>query len=173
MTGLEGQFLNVAKKVRQEAIGKMMRKMERAAENTMKAAPRLHGEYHDVTGNLYKSIAAGVYYKGTLQTVHKTPGADPKIPSLSKGIRYPYDTYYDGSPVEGRPYRGEYGKGGQWGPDAGEDLLYDFTPKGAGAMAWQMRLVAGVDYANYVQTKKGLDVMTRLREYMIRYYHKM
>lgn len=176
MTGLSGGFQNIAKKIRQEAVTKMMAKMERAAENTMKMAPRKHGEYHDVTGNLYKSIAVGVYYNGTLQTVHTSPGPDPKMPSLSRGQKYPYKEYYDGTPVT-RPYRGEYGKGGQWGPEAGENMLWEQefggAPKGRRSMTWQLRLVAGVDYANFVQTVKGLDVMTGLREYMVRYYQKM
>ena len=33
--------------------------------------------------------------------------------------------------------------------------------------------VAAVDYAQFVETKRGHDVITSLREYMVRYFRKM
>ena len=36
-----------------------------------------------------------------------------------------------------------------------------------------MLLVAGVDYAKYVEVKRGHDVISSLREYLIRYFKKI
>ena len=127
MEDLAKQFeVNIAKKVRQMAVVKMQSKMERAASLTMKAADKSR-DFNDVTGNLYKSIAVGTFYKGVLQTIHHTPGANPVRETLEKGEVFNLDKYY-GNPVSikmsgRRPYRGEYGEGGQLGPSAAEDML--------------------------------------------------
>ena len=36
-----------------------------------------------------------------------------------------------------------------------------------------MLLVAGVDYAKFVEVKRGHDVITSLREYLVRYFRTM
>ena len=36
-----------------------------------------------------------------------------------------------------------------------------------------MLLVAGVDYARFVEVKKGHDVITSLRDYLVRYFKKV
>lgn len=177
MASLETQFLNVQKKIRQMAVVKMQQKMDRAAEATMSKAGDKR-DYNDVTGNLYKSTAIGVYYKGSLQSIHYAPGAQPTRPTLAKGETYNLDRYYGSSfsfKDSGRkPYKGEYGEGGEKGPDTAEDLLY-FKEHGYGkyTTAWQMVLVAGVDYAQFVERKKGHDVISSLRDYMVRYFTKV
>ena len=178
MEDLAKQFeVNIAKKIRQLAVQKMQQKMEHAAEMTMKAADKSR-DFNDVTGNLYKSIGIGTYYKGNLQSIHLTPGANPTRATLAKGERYNLDKYY-GSPFSfkdsGRkPYVGQYGEGGQNGPNAAEDLLlYNEHKMRSVDSTWQMFLVAGVNYANFVETKRGHDVITSLKDYLIRYFKIM
>lgn len=178
MEDLAKQFeVNIVKKVRQMAVVKMQSKMDHAASLTMKAADKRR-DFNDVTGNLYKSIAVGTFYKGALQTIHHTPGENPVRDTLAKGEVFNLDKYY-GSPFSikmsgRRPYRGEYGEGGQLGPSAAEDMLLA-SEHGMRRidLTWQMKLVAAVSYANYVETKRGHDVITSLRDYMVRYFNKM
>lgn len=177
MASLQDQFANIEKKIRQMAVAKMQQKMDHAAEMTMKSADKSRN-YNDVTGNLYKSTAIGTYYNGSLQSIHYTPGPEPTRLTLAKGERYNLDRYYR-SPFSFRdsgrkPYKGEYGEGGQNGPSTAEDeLLYREHNKGRYDATWQMLLTAGVEYANFVEKKKGHDVITSLREYMVRYFRKM
>lgn len=177
MASLSGQFLQVEKKIRQMAVEKMQQKMDHAAEMTMKAADKSRN-YDDVTGNLYKSTAIGTYYNGSLQSIHYAPGPEPTRLTLAKGERYDLDRYYGASfsfKDSGRkPYKGQYGEGGQNGPATAEDeLLYREHYKGKYDATWQMLLVAGVDYAKFVEVKRGHDVITSLREYLVRYFRTM
>lgn len=167
----------VEKKVRQMARQKMNGRMAHAAEMTVSRASKYAG-FNDVTGNLIKSIAVGAYYKRGLLDIFHTPGPEPLRPTLRKGERFDLTHYY-GNPVAikdtgKKPYKGEYGAGGQLGPDAAEDALYaaGFNIKSR-ELTWQMILVAGVSYANYVETKKKHDVISGLRDYMVRYFSKM
>lgn len=174
MGELSTQFLNIEKRIRQMAVVKMQQKMDRAAEKVVLAADK-HRDYNDVTGNLYKSTAVGTYYKGALQSIHTTPGPEPTRLTLAKGERYNLDRYYRCSfsfKDSGRkPYKGQFGEGGQNGPATAEDALY-YRENGKG-LTWQMLLVAGVDYARFVETKRGHDVISSLRAYMARYFHRM
>lgn len=177
MASLSGQFTNIDKKIRQMAVEKMQQKMDHAAEMTMKAADKSR-DYDDVTGNLYKSTAVGTYYNGSLQSIHYAPGPEPTRLTLAAGERYNLDRYYRASfsfKDSGRkPYEGEFGEGGQNGPATAEDeLFYREHNKGRYDATWQMLLVAGVDYAKFVEVKKGHDVISSLRDYLVRYFHKM
>ena len=96
MASLSGQFLDIEKKIRQMAVQKMQKKMEHAAEMTMKAADKSRN-YNDVTGNLYKSTAIGTYYNGSIQSIHYAPGPEPTRPTLAAGERYNLDRYYRSS----------------------------------------------------------------------------
>lgn len=174
MGELSSQFLNIEKRIRQMAVVKMQQKMDRAAEKTVRAADKRR-DYNDVTGNLYKSTAVGTYYKGSLQSIHMAPGPEPTRLTLAKGERYNLDRYYRSSfsfKDSGRkPYKGQYGEGGQNGPATAEDALW-YRENGKGT-TWQMLLVAGVDYAQFVEKKRNHDVISSLRDYMVRYFHKM
>lgn len=176
MASLSGQFMNVEKKIRQMAVVKMQEKMDHAAEMTMKAADKSRN-YDDVTGNLYKSTAVGTYYNGALQSIHYTPGPEPTRPTLAAGERYNLDKYYRSSfsfkDSGRRPYKGEYGEGGEYGPNAAWDELVSREHSKYQGMTWQMLIVAGVDYAKFVEIKRGHDVITSLREYLVRYFRKM
>lgn len=177
MGSLADQFVEIEKKIRQMAVAKMQQKMDHAAEMTMKAADESR-DYNDVTGNLYKSTAIGTYYKGSLQSIHYAPGPEPTRPTLAEGERYNLDRYYRSSfsfkDSGRRPYKGEYGEGGQNGPATAEDeLFYNEHGKGKYDSTWQMLLVAGVDYARFVEAKKGHDVITSLRDYLVRDFKKV
>lgn len=159
------------------AVSKMQKKMNHAADMTIKAADRLR-TFNDVTGNLYKSIGAGTYYNGALQSVHLTPGVSPVRLTLAKGEVFDLDKYYR-SPFSFRdsgrePYVGEYGEGGQSGPRTAEDLLFsnEHSMRSIDS-TWQIYLVAGVSYANFVEVKRGHDVITSLRDYLVRYFKTM
>lgn len=177
MPNLSGQFMNVEKKIRQMLVSKMQAKMDHAAEMTMRQADKSR-DYNDVTGNLYKSTAVGTYYKGELQSVHTAPGPAPTRLTLAKGEKYNLERYYR-SPLDlktagRRPYVGQYGHGGEDGPSSAEDELLYREGTGSGtSMTWQMLLVAGVDYAKFVEQKRGHDVLTSLKDYMLRYWKKM
>lgn len=177
MSNLDEFMMNVTKRVRQEARAKMQQKMEAAAEATLAKADK-HRGFDDVTGNLYKSIAIGTYYNGELQTIHHTPGPEPTRPTLAAGETYDQPRYYRGTMdvkwMKGKPFKGKYGEGGQNGPATAEDaLLYQEHSKGRGNATWQMSLIAGVDYANYVQTVRKHDVLTELREIMVRNFKRL
>lgn len=167
---------DITKKVQNEVVSKMGAKMERAALKTVAKADELR-EFHDVTGNLYKSIAVGLTYQGTVQEVYHTPGPQPTRRTLAKGERYDKSKYYNGMDVTilGRPYKGEYGSGGQDGESAAEDELFskDTGRVGRGERIWQLRIVAGVSYAGFVEKRKGLSVISDLVQYVHRYFKRM
>lgn len=172
MDCLATQFIGIRKKVRQMAAEKMQAKMERAANKAMKKADEKR-DYLDVTGNLYKSTAIGTYRNGELQSIHVAPGPKPTRRTLAEGEVYQQDYYRGQTPIYSLTpfFRGEYGEGGQDGPEAAEDLLVSLEHnKGKYELTWNMLLVAGVDYAKYVETRRRHDVISSLREYLVRYF---
>lgn len=170
-------IMNVQKKIRQQAAVKMQQKMEHAAAMVVAKADSERG-FDNVTGNLYKSIAVGTFYKGNLESIYHTPGPNPTRPTLAKGETYNLARYYQ-SPVDikmtGRkPFVGRFGRGGQSGADAAEDTLFSMEYDGIkNGMTWMLALVAGVEYANYVEKVKGHNVISSLSQYMARYFRKM
>jgi len=149
-------------------------KMLRVAKTTMKAADRLT-TFHDMTGNLWKSIAAGVYYKGKLHSIVGTKGPEPTRPSLEAGERYDLPKYYSRY-VSGRNVRkgyvGEYGHGGEDGASVAKKLLRSLEGQynKNRNFAWQLKVVAGVSYAGYVEVEHGCDVLSSLNTYLCRYF---
>lgn len=177
MVSVDEFMMNVTKRIRQEARVKMQQKMDSAASRTMAKADDARS-FDDVTGNLYKSIGIGTYYNGALQSVHRAPGPEPTRPTLAKGETYDLPRYYRSSWdikwMRKRPFKGKVGEGGQNGPDTIEDtLLYNEHGKGRGDSTWQMSLIAGVDYAQFVQTVRKHDVISKLRDYLTRYFKNM
>lgn len=174
-------LVNVEKKIHQEAAVKMQQKMERAAVKVI-AKANSKREFDHVTGNLWKSIAVGTFYKGNLMSIHHTPGPDPTRPTLAKGESYNLPYYYGSSvPLDmmtsgkkrRKPFRGECGDGGQDGASAAEDALFSMELDGMGMFTWRLAIVAGVDYANYVEKHRGHNVISSLGQYMSRYYRSM
>ena len=174
-------LVNVKKRIQQEAATKMQQKMDRAAAKVI-AKANSEREFSHVTGNLWKSIAVGTFYQGELVSIHHTPGPDPTRPTLAKGEKYNLSHYY-GSKIplnmisKGKkikpPFRGEYGEGDQDGERAAEDALLCMELDGMGLFTWRLAIVAGVDYANYVEKHFGHNVISSLGQYMSRYYRNM
>lgn len=158
---------------------RMNRMMANACENIMSSnvvtSLRENQVFYNVTGNLYKSIAAGAYYRGELINIATSPGKSPTRPTLKAGERYDLPQYYGGNKVgKKRAYRAPSDSpsmGGENGERAGEDALEWFSaPR---SYTWMLRVVAGVNYASYVENVTGHDFMTNIREYVRRYYRRL
>ena len=118
--------------------------------------------FFDVTGNLYQSFAVGIYYDSVLKGVVRVDGKDPLMPSLAEGQVFPFRLYYSGEAVSERPYIGETGEGYQWGPEESEEFLKDYKP--ANKKGFSLVVVAGMDYAEFVESKANHDVLSKLRD---------
>lgn len=129
-------------------------------------------DFISVTGNLINSFAVGIYYKGELQ---QTVTADnmqidpPKRKSLRKGQTYPVTRWYDSVEpyvgVKGTPaYKGEIGRGGVSGREAAIRKLKEIHPWKRDTYA--VIMVAPMEYADFVQTVHGHDVLTGVRDAM-------
>lgn len=168
----------VARGARRIITERMNAMMVNAANNIMNSQPvqRLHNNevFYNVTGNLYKSIASGAFYRGELIYMAGAPGEPPTRRTLKAGEVYDKPVYYSGREVGKRRYRAPKNspsRGGQYGPDMAERTLdVIFTPR---SYTWMLRVVAGVDYASYVQNVSRRDFMTDIREYVRRYYKRL
>lgn len=162
MDSLEKQFREiVVKKTIQYAKDAVHRICISAAKAYMNEIDIARG-FFDVTGNLYQSFAVGIYYDGSLLGIERVGGNDPLMNSLGEGQVFPFKVYYGGRAVSGRPYIGETGDGGQWGPEEAEYFLQDFKP--ANSKGFSLVVVAGMDYAEFVESKANHDVLTKLRD---------
>lgn len=176
---LESVFAStVVKKVRNMAYASMEQKMERAASRIASKVGD-YTKFYDITGNLFNSIAVGVYYKGELQfIVHADGGKAPTRDTLAKGETYNLPYYYSGAPSgysKGgrhgkRPFKGKVGMGGQTPKDT--DNLFNVIHVST-RYAWTLVVGTNIEYAKAVQMKDGHDVLSGLGEYIRRYYHKM
>lgn len=129
-------------------------------------------DYYDVTGNMLNSFAVGVYHKGKLARIVDASDVGREPPTrrtLAKGERYNLSAYYTGTPVihvmpdgktVSRPFRGEYGSGGQDGVSAAHRSLQQRHPQSTYALI----AVVAVQYAAFVQNKRNHDVMTAIRD---------
>lgn len=179
----------VVRKLRSIVNKRMQEKMIKAADQIVNSPimQRVYNnefeDFHNVTGNMYKSTWAAVYYTGTDKKARKTglfyavgtPGGSPTMPTLAKNEAYPLQQYYRGDSVyidEGghmHPYIGEYGEGGQDGEFAGYQNVTEGVriPK---RNVWTVTVGVGVQYAGFVFKKDGHDYMTALRDYIRRYH---
>lgn len=124
--------------------------MQQAVDQVAQQAPGIFlaaQEYMNVTGNTYRSFYAGTYYKGKLVTSQTTSGEDPTRKTLRKGEVYNLPEYYGGVPVKGARYKGDYGRGGQWGPTLGLTALRQSHPPLRHTYA--LECVLPLDYAGY------------------------
>lgn len=178
----------VVRKLRSIVNKRMQEKMIKAADQIVNSPimQRVYNnefeDFHNVTGNMYKSTWAAVYYTGTDKKARKTglfyavgtPGGSPTMPTLAKNEAYPLQQYYRGDPVYEdaiglHPYIGEYGEGGQDGEFAGYQNVTEGVriPK---RNVWTVTVGVGVQYAGFVFKKDGHDYMTALRDYIRRYH---
>lgn len=171
---LADQFSIMAKDVLGRRTVAAITKKLRAAAFEMVRVYADTKDYYDVTGNLLNSFAVGVYHRGKLVEIVDASDVGREPPtrdSLAKGELYNKPTYYTGQPVYhvmpdgksvARPYRGEYGPGGQNGENAAHRSLAQMHPSSTYALI----AVVAMKYASFVQNKKGHDVLSGLRDEM-------
>lgn len=175
MMDLAHQFDTIIKKkIQNLATEKMEAKVLRAAKEVV-AHEEKKLPFDNVTGNLRKSIAAGAYSHGNFIGMASMGGDNPTRPTLRAGEKYDLDTYYDGTMVwqHKRPYRAPKNspsRGGQYGQLEAQNALVYGYPVDA---AYGIRVIAAVDYAEYVTVKKGVDFIADMRDYLKRYFYKI
>lgn len=106
--------------------------------------------FKGVTGNAYNSVTLGLYRKNKLVYANWNGKhvEKPTMRSLAKGQRYPLPEYYDGD--KSRGYTGQYGHGGQWGPQLGPWAMYSQRyDKGLKDNDWTIVAAIPVEYAGY------------------------
>lgn len=107
-------------------------------------------EFKGVTGNAYTSVTLGLYRKNKLVYANWNGKhvEKPTMRALAKGQKYPLPEYYDGDKSKG--YIGEYGSGGQWGPQLGPWSIYSQRyNKDLKGNDWTVVAAIPVEYAGY------------------------
>lgn len=171
---LSDRFSLMAKEIiGRKTVGAITKKLRSAAFEMVSIYANTK-DYYDVTGNLLNSFAVGIYHQGKLVDIVDASDVGREPPtrlSLAKGEIYNKAAYYTGEPVAhvmpngksvSRPYRGEYGSGGQDGEGAARRSLRQMHPSGTYALV----AVVAMRYASFVQNKKGHDVLSGLRDEM-------
>lgn len=164
MRGYKGGINDSArifKKVRQRAYVATLQTLEQAAVDTMLKLGKFR-KYEHITGNTWTSTTIGVFYKGKLVgMVNKGQTANqPTRATLRKDEYYTLPTFYGGEPNESPYfiYKGEYGKGGQWGPTLGPWAIHRLHPPKS--KTWNLVVSIPVSYAGYnpniVMTMQGI-----------------
>lgn len=180
----------VVRKARNIINRKMERLMKHAADKIVNSpimkevAQNDYNGRHNVTGNMYKSTTAAVFYTGKDKSI--TQGlvywAQPQGPEPTRdtlGVGEYYDLAYnyggDESLVKGKtkPYRGQFGDGGQNGEFAGYQAAAEDVkiPK---RNVWTLNVAVGVDYANFnFHWYPEHNYMLALRDYVRRYWRTL
>lgn len=153
--GLSRQASAIFKKIQEKADAAIQETLKKAADDLMANIKNYwlgKGalDYLGVTGNAFTSVAVGVYHKNKLVYANWNGkhAAKPTMPTLKEGQRYPLPEYYDGDKSKG--YKGEYGTGGQWGPQIGPWVIYSHRyNKDFKGNDWTMVVSIPVSYAGY------------------------
>ncbi len=127
-------------------------------------------EFISVTGNLINSMAVGIYYKGELiqAVTAETAGIEPpKRKTLKKGGKFPVSKWYDNvEPYSGASkapvYVAPTGESSMSGREAAMKKLKELHPWKRDT--WALIMVAPLEYADYVQTINGHNVLTAARD---------
>ena len=168
----------IIKKVRQITYQRTLELLEETALAALKDAMGLDKRYHDVTGNALTSTVIGIYHKGRLVKAFQASDSaeDPTMKTLRAGQSYPLTEYYDGTDAwfdeEGnpiKPYVGEEGRGGQWGPTLSKWYIHRLHTKAKNT--WSIVVAIPVSYAQsnerIVATMQGVfdDIGYHAREF--------
>lgn len=158
MAGLIGRqrvFNNINRRVYE----RMMELMHDVAMETLRKAYELRG-FHDVTRNLLNSIAVGGYYKGKL--VFMVGAEDMGIAQpLRKSLGYKQKfKVVKGWFVADFPGA----SGGQSGRSLAKWTLQRTHP--AKRATYNLVIIAPMEYAEWVEKKKGHDVLSNVRDAM-------
>ena len=111
--------------------------------------PMSENDFYDITGNLFTSISAAAYYKGTPFAIYSV-GDVAKAPlskTLTKGMKKFHPFYADDNSAKGGPYTAPSGTKRVDGPTESRKYLTDMfsgTPK---KYTWGVQVVAAVPHA--------------------------
>ena len=111
--------------------------------------PMAENDFYDVTGNLFTSIGAAAYYKGTpfaLYTVGDIEKA-PLMKTLTKGMKKYRPFYADNGISHGGPYVAPSGSRRVDGPTESREALTDLFNSIPKSNTWAVRVVAAVPHA--------------------------
>lgn len=139
----------IIKLIRQKAYSATLATIEKAAQDVMMRLDS-YRKYYNITGNAWTSTTIGIYYKGKLVSIFNK-GAEDEAPTrvtLRKGETYNLPNYYKGGYLGGeKPYKGTFGRGGQWGPSLGP--WYMRRQHSQKDKTWNMVVAIPVSYAGY------------------------
>ena len=111
--------------------------------------PLNENDFYDVTGNLFTSISAAAYYKGTPFAIYSV-GDVAKAPlskTLIKGMKKYRPFYADGASDKGGPYTAPSGTKRVDGPTESKKALTDMFTGIPKSHTWSIKVVAAVPYA--------------------------
>lgn len=120
--------------------------------------------FHDITGNLINSYAAGIYHNGKFMGYVRNAIPRPKMASLKKGQTYPLRTYWAGDAVGDRkPYTGETLSRNEKAHEQVAKYFREHKPRIRSGI--YIVLACTMDYAAYVEMVKNRDVLRQLDSY--------
>lgn len=150
MVTLGAQFeTKVFKRIRQMTYSRSFNMMKHICDDIIEQF-LIQRDFNNVTGNALTSFTVGLYYDSRLvyiKNMRDEVGQSPTMKTLKKGQYYPLKKYFMGPDVEGKPYQGEFGGGGQWGPTLGPRKIKASRP--VGRNKWNIIAVCPVSYAKY------------------------
>lgn len=155
-------------------IGNMRKRVNEVAEEQLPKAmlhiiniglDEMEG-FANVTGNTRNSLAVALFHDGNFKGFFSSYNALHHAPTrvtLKKGEVYDLDYYWDGTSVEslGKPYVSPTGEKNYWAQEEAQDFLEDKIPTRKG---WCYVIVAAVDYAKYLESRDGVNVLTRMHD---------
>lgn len=160
-SGLDKQFKAIIGNLKSFVYKELSRLMRTGAIELLDLESDIEG-FYSITGNLHKSLAVGIYYDGALVDIVYMKGDEPTMRSLAEGQPYPYDKPYYGGKYHKGTYVGEVGEGGKDGAEEASAFLHDFNPENK--KGFSLVVVAGMEYAEFVQFKRGHDVLSNLMD---------
>lgn len=159
---LKVQWDSITKALETRVESTIIDKLESAAFVAIKEVANTK-DFFDVTGNLLDSIAIGIYRKGECVKCVTYADAHRKSPTratLEEGEAYDLPNYWNGIRVKGKPYVGEFGSGKESAIIAAREAVYSHHPKAP----YSIVIVAGVEYAQFVEKVKKHNVLSGLRD---------
>lgn len=164
-------FKRMFRNVKEYTIELMHQNMFYQACDLLRRAYEQKG-FISVTGNLINSMAVGIYYKGKLLqavTAETMNIAPPRRRTLKKKETFPVTSWYDSVDVYHSSsskkvpvYVAPTGKKSESGREAAIRKLHEIHPWKRDT--WALIMVAPLEYANYVQTVSGHNVLTAARD---------
>ncbi|MBO4786951.1 MAG: HK97 gp10 family phage protein [Prevotella sp.] len=157
-----------------QIIENMKKRMDEEAKQILKGGCRFivnvvlaeMDGFQNVTGNMRNSIAVGLFYDRQLQFVafsFDTLHHMPTRATLRSGETYDLDTYWDGTPVTGRPYTAPDDSNANesfWSMAEALEFIQSVAPLQKG---FSYVVVSAVDYAKYLEARDGTNILEQTR----------